>query len=157
MRDFKKYLMVFKSGSKVQLSDSFTAMAEEIKRGTETQSVKVERLNDLKAVELISACLFYSKQIYFSAAKKSYNEILLKFGEHDDIKVLFLELVKLSKIQAKKRMLELRAAIGVFLLFMLASLQKTTLLQTSTQAYQTPPSKLFTQAITNYTHTLSRP
>ena len=36
-------------------------------------------------------------------------------------------------------------------------IKKVIQLQTSTPAYQTPPSKLFTQVIANYTHTLSRP
>ncbi len=36
-------------------------------------------------------------------------------------------------------------------------IKKVIQLQTSTLTYQTPPSKLFTQTVTHYTHTLSRP
>lgn len=45
----------------------------------------------------------------------------------------------------------------LFLVFKVLKLIIKTVFTTSTQAYQTPPSKLFTQAIAHYTHTLSRP
>lgn len=162
--DLKISLKTLQTRGKVAFEDCFTKIAKAIAEGREPKTVKDAKNKDLKVIELVNAWMFYSKRIYSSekTVRNIYKNIIFKHGKklfltEYDIKVLFLELIKLANIQAKKRMLELRVAIGVFLLFILASLQKTTLLQTSTQAYQPPPTKLFTKALTHYKHSIARP
>lgn len=72
------------------------------------------------------------------------------------------EVIKEEKVKQRKANKKRHDAFIVFLneLFLVAKTLKPiikTILTTSTPAYQTPPSKLFTQVIANYTHTLSRP
>ena len=123
----------------------FYSLLKKIHTNTLTDDDLYTYAEDLILCKMLSIEL--QKQLSYNFFKRNKADFEVKLCQSQIFKIKIHEFLSIS----------IEKQLKFFSFIIQHFIQIAIQIQTLPQAYQTPPIKLFTQTVTHYTHTLSRP